>query len=401
MHQSLRRGMVTRLVSLAMLVLLARWAAAGSNVAMFRANPQHSGVYNVQTGATTDGEPRLKWRFKTQGWVRSSASIANGIVCIGSDDGNLYGLELASGQLKWKVKTGDWVRSSPAVAGGMAYVGSLDGNLYAVDLITGQRKWKFETGGPIYSSPAVDGGAIYFGSEDGHLYAVNSEDGKLKWKYDAKAPIYSSPAVAEGMVFFGVMSDCLLGVDSATGEEKMRIRTKNGPVYSSPAVADGVVYFGSEDKGFRAVDIATSQQKWQFDAKQAIYNSPVIARGMIIFGSGDSRVYAVDLKTGQEKWHFEISNKNGWMPASPAIINLSVRPINDPPRTGWLCFGTERGHKGRLLALDLNNAEISWMFRVDDMIKTTPAEAEGVICFGCDDGYVYALETVLPGEETP
>ena len=115
---------------------------------------------------------------------------------------------------------GRWVIGSRCIiAAGTAYVGSIDGSLYAVDLATGQRKWKFETGGPIYSSPAVDDATIYFGSRDGHLYAVNAEDGKQKWKYDAEAPIYSSPAVAEGMVFVGVMSDFLLGVDSATGEE--------------------------------------------------------------------------------------------------------------------------------------------------------------------------------------
>ena len=65
------------------------------------------------------------------------------------------------------------------------------------------------------------------------------------------------------------------------------------------------------------------------------------------------------------------------MPASPAIVS------------GWLCFGAE---DGRLIALDLNTGKKSWMFRADDMIRSTPAMAAGVICFGSDDGYVYALE---------
>ena len=51
-----------------------------------------------------------------------------------------------------------------------------------------------------------------------------------------------------------------------------------------------------------------------------------------------------------------------------------------------------RAEPGRLIALDLNTGKKSWMFRADDMIRSTPTMAAGVICFGSDDGYVYALE---------
>ena len=252
MSDKMHRSSVTRLLPFAVvvLILLTRWAAAGLDVAMFRGNPQHSGVYSVRIGAGNDGEPRLKWKFKTDGWVRSSAAIARGIVCIGSDDGNLYGLELASGKLKWKVETSDWVRSSPAIVEGTVYVGSLDGNLYATDLATGQSKWTFQTAGPIYSSPAVDAATIYFGSHDGHLYAVNARDGKLKWKYDAKAPIYSSPAVVYGMVFCGVMSDRLVGVDRGTGEEKCESAQRENRSIPRPLSLMGSFILGARTEFF-------------------------------------------------------------------------------------------------------------------------------------------------------
>ena len=47
-------------------------------------------------------------------------------------------------KVKWKFHTGGSVTSSPAVVGDTVYVGSNDNNLYALDLETGALKWKFK-----------------------------------------------------------------------------------------------------------------------------------------------------------------------------------------------------------------------------------------------------------------
>jgi outer membrane protein assembly factor BamB len=57
---------------------------------------------------------------------------------VGSDDGNVYALDAATGAQLWTFTTGNVVGSSPAVANGVVYVGSQDGKLYAFDLAGGQ-----------------------------------------------------------------------------------------------------------------------------------------------------------------------------------------------------------------------------------------------------------------------
>jgi outer membrane protein assembly factor BamB len=49
------------------------------------------------------------------------------------------------------------------VADGVVYVGSSDGNLYAVKASTGKIRWSFASGGQVLSSPVVNG-MVYFGS---------------------------------------------------------------------------------------------------------------------------------------------------------------------------------------------------------------------------------------------
>src|SRR5205085_11395246 len=66
--------------------------------AMFRADPQRTGVYK------TEGVRRLhgvKWKFKTERVVEawfSSPSVSDGIVYVGSDDSYLYALDAQTGE---------------------------------------------------------------------------------------------------------------------------------------------------------------------------------------------------------------------------------------------------------------------------------------------------------------
>ena len=103
------------------------------------------------------------------------------MVYVGSDDHQLYAFN-ASGcggntscNAVWRTPTGNVVRSSPTVANGVVYVGSDDGAMYALDARTGSKLWSFSTGNvnQIFSSPAVVDGVLYFGSTDHHLYAFH------------------------------------------------------------------------------------------------------------------------------------------------------------------------------------------------------------------------------------
>jgi len=70
--------------------------------------------------------------------------------------------------------------SSPTIVDGIVFVGSNDGNLYAVDAATGEEHWRFETGDKIRSSPTVVDGTVYIGSttvkeEDGEVTGVHGD----------------------------------------------------------------------------------------------------------------------------------------------------------------------------------------------------------------------------------
>ena len=61
--------------------------------------------------------------------------------------------------------------SSPAVANGVVYVGSWDGNVYALDAKTGAKLWSYDAQYGVESSPAVTNGVLYIGASNGYMYA--------------------------------------------------------------------------------------------------------------------------------------------------------------------------------------------------------------------------------------
>lgn len=410
---------------------------------MFRGNPNHTGVYDAI------GVPKLtgvKWKFHTNGYVISSPAVANDTAYVGSTDGYLYAVDLATGAQKWKFKTDARIASSPAVEGGVVYFGSYDGKFYAVDAASGQLRWKFAIPGErrfaakhlhgvlpegetmpdpfdcYLSSPVVSSGQVYFGSGDGNIYALDAVSGTLHWKFQTGDVVHASPALANGTLYVGSWDSYFYAIDAATGKEKWRFKTGEDHeisnqvgIQSSAAEADGLVYFGCRDSNLYALDAATGEKKWVYNNKGSwVIVSPVIKDGKLYFATSDSALFhAVDAKSGKESFSLKLA----WpMFGSPAIAgDFLYLPSED----------------GKLRAIDLKTQKVGWEFQTEGsqqnlaaftkpdstpnyaaafaenfydnlvigvnklysvgMILSSPAIVGNVIYFGSMDGNLYAI----------
>ncbi len=156
-----------------------------------------------------------KWAFNNKGsWVITSPAVLDGKVYFAtSDTAMVYGMDAKTGAPAFSLNFNHWpLFSSPAIAGGMLYIGSHQGKLLAIDLASHKLAWTFETDasrengpaltkadgtpnyeaafvdsfydnlvtgvnkmmsvGAILSSPVVVNDVIYVGSTDGFLYAL-------------------------------------------------------------------------------------------------------------------------------------------------------------------------------------------------------------------------------------
>jgi eukaryotic-like serine/threonine-protein kinase len=366
-------------------ILLSCSCAFTQDTPAFRNNLAHSGIY------AATGVPKLngiQWTFATHGEVISSPAIVNGVVYVGSNDGNLYAIDQQTGSQKWKFPTEARVTSSPAVANGLVYFGSYDGNFYAVDTASGKQKWKFRNAGErryagthlhgsapegesmpdpfdfYLSSPAVWNGAVYFGSGDGNVYALDAASGSLKWKFKTGDVVHASPAIVDSKLYIGSWDSYFYALDAVTGKELWRFKTGEDPaihnqvgIQSSATVVNGLVYFGCRDSKFYALDAATGQQRWSFSNKGSwVITSPVVHAGKVYFATSDTALlHILDAETGAPidslKFHWPIFG-------SPSIAGNTL----------YLA-----GQDGKLVAIDLGTRKPVWTFQSEASRKNLPA----------------------------
>jgi len=432
---------MSRNVAMLAILLMARRGVAQ---ATFHGDNARTGVYAtpgpVQAGA-------VKWKFKTDGAVVSSPALADGVVYVGSADGNLYAIDQETGAQKWKVDTGEPIVSSPAVANGLVYFVGSDGALYAVGAPTGAHKWRFATGGErrfeaknlhgmtpaaqampdpmdhFLSSPAVFNNRVYFGSSDGKVYAVDATSGVLQWSFATGDVVHASPTIANNTIYIGSWDSYFYALDAESGQERWRFKAGEDPAIhnqvgfqSSAAVVGGTVYVGCRDGHVYAIDATTGRKVWDYSTSQSWVNStPAVRDGVVYAGTADThRFMAIDAKTGRLRF----------------VVDVQALMFGSPAVAGNLAY--IGAMNGRLSAIDLSSGKVAWDFRTDastsdpfkiltpagafdrsamrpvfhnfmDMtvnlakmysvgaILSSPLIDRGVLYFGSADGYLYAL----------
>jgi outer membrane protein assembly factor BamB/5-hydroxyisourate hydrolase-like protein (transthyretin family) len=260
--------------------------------------------------------------------MQSSPAVVNGVVYVGSIDGNVYALNAATGAKVWNYTTGGAVDSSPAVVNGVVYVGSIDGNVYALNAATGAKVWNYTTGWYVPSSPAVVNGVVYVGGEF-DVYALNAATGAKVWNYTAPDSIYgASPAVANGMVYIaggerstpqGGPLSAFYALNATTGELEWNYTINGDGLSSPPSVANGVVYMGCQDDNVYALNAYNGAKLWNYTTGGWVEDSPAIANGVVYIGSDDGNVYALNAATGAKVWNYAPVNET--YRSSPAVVN--------------------------------------------------------------------------------
>jgi outer membrane protein assembly factor BamB len=198
------------------------------------------------------------WKFATEEDqpIRSSPATDGTVICFGSDNGHVYGVDRASGRLLWKADAGSSVFASPVITSGLVVVGTIKGVIVALDASTGTKRWSYETGSRVYSAAAGARNMVYAGSANGVLHALAAETGTPLWKFEAGSVISSAPLVASELVFVGSLDKNLYVLDSATGKEQWRFEAE-GRIRVSPVLWGDYLLLTSEDKYVTALRMET------------------------------------------------------------------------------------------------------------------------------------------------
>ncbi len=347
-----------------------------------------------------------KWTFQTGAPVLPTPAVVNGIVYIGSNDSNVYALDMWTGEEIWNYSTGPGgIHTSPAVANDIIYIGANDNKTYALNATTGELKWSFTAYGAVYlglpspfwSSPIVVDGIVYIGNQDSVVYALNATTGTVVWAQTVYgACTGSSPAVVEGRLYIGTAGyvtpypgnvTCL---NATTGTLIWNYTVSPGVYFSSPAIVDDVVYVGTFGGFVLALNATTGELLSSFNPNPIPINtSPAVANGVVYVGSGDGKIYALDASNlTTVKWSKTLSTITypfGGVYSSPIVAGDAVY------------IGTD---DGKLFALNAATGTEIWTYKTEGFIRGSYAVVSGapdypsMLFMGSYDGKIYAIYDV-------
>ncbi len=370
---------------------------------MFRGDAAHSGVAQGELTVPL----KLLWSFKTGGPVNSSAVVAEGRVFIGSGDGNVYAIDLKSGEKLWQFKTGGPVEAPPLALNGRVFAGSQDGSLYALEAATGAQVWKYTTGEKILASAnwfvvrvAADvsplhlnsgevradsrplpqnkeGGSpqtnLLIGSYDYFLHCVDAVTGRSNWTYETANYINGTPAISGGKTVFGGCDAILHSVSVADGKKLGEI-SAGAYVTASVCIADDRAYFGHYENEFLCVDLLGGSNVWTFhDRNFPYFSSPAVTTNRVFFGGRDKMLRCVNRADGEPVWQFPTRGK---VDSSPVVCGDKVIVGSDD---------------GRLYVVSLADGKELWSYEIGQPVGSSPAVVGGKVIIGNEDGGVYCF----------
>lgn len=188
----------------------------------------------------------------------------------GSLDHKVYAVYWRDGTLAWSWSSGGGIASSPVVVDGVIYIGSFDGQLHALNA-QGQHLWAFPASGWLWQRPLFHEGKIYIGSLDGVFYAVDAARRELLWRFTTGGKLRSAAVAAAGVIVVATTEGRVYGFDAASREMKLKWPNPfaaGAPVTADLAVWGEVVLVHSQAGVLYALKAQTGEKMWDFTLKQ-------------------------------------------------------------------------------------------------------------------------------------
>ncbi|HEX5133017.1 MAG TPA: PQQ-binding-like beta-propeller repeat protein [Candidatus Krumholzibacteria bacterium] len=315
----------------------------------------------------------LSWRKDYRDAVTSSPVAAGDAVVFGARDGNVYALDLHSGETVWTHRAGGGVGASPVITGDGIIACDYAGNVFRLAVRDGRSVWKRELKEKIISTPAVTSERVITGTMRGNVYALSRESGRVLWKFRTRGQIRGAIAAARGSVFVPSHDGRLYALAEDTGAKRWS-QALHGPVTASPAVAGDRVFIGTADGKVLAFDAATGKQRWSFAAGTAVNSSLLVADGRVYAGCGDQNLYCLDAGDGGLLWKHRTSG-----------VILSRAAVD----RGRVLITS---YDGAIYCLDGASGALVDRFDTAKAIFSSPLVMDGRVYFGNNDGRFYGLD---------
>lgn len=269
----------------------------------------------------TDGE--LLWEHETSEfrlWGESTAlkfsagpSVNDGLVVIGTINGNVLALDAATGERRWLRQLDGEMLAQPLLTGDLVVVRTTDGRVIALDATSGATRWETVREVPNLTirglaAPTTNGRYIFAGFDNGRVAALARDDGSMVWEAAIAQPAGTSELEAivdvdgdlvtiGNELYVTSHNGDLAGVAVESGEVIWRRELSS---VLEPAVSWGTVFVTDINSEVHAFDRLSGNTEWNQDQLRARYLTPPTVFGdLVVVGDFEGYLHFLDIASGE------------------------------------------------------------------------------------------------------
>ncbi len=242
-------------------------------------------------------------------------AYSSGVVYTADYKGLLVAVNAENGNKLWESKTKLPFTGGPGIADNLLLMGTQDGEVYAFDATSGTQLWSATVTSEVLAAPAVGDGIVVVRCIDGRVFGLNADTGRRVWIYDHSVPLLSlrgnaPPLLRAGVVFIGYDGGQVVALRNDDGTlmwEQALITTEGRTELERLSDIDGQLVFVASDLLVssyknRLASLAADSGRllWFKDISSA--SGVVVDRVNLAVSDSDGNVWLVDRRNGAEFW---------------------------------------------------------------------------------------------------
>jgi outer membrane protein assembly factor BamB len=253
------------------------------------------------------GEER--WRTTGDGSFSGTPAAADGTLVV-ADAAGILAVDAVTGAPRWRREI---LSEAPrlVIDEGIVYLGTTDGAVKGLDLATGEDRWSWQGDHSLsVRLDAVADGVAYANPNDGQVIAIELADGSERWRVRGKVARLSYTVAGDTFFMYNPGADSgnpvgeITAVDIASGQVRWRFAPPNGEQTVAGPAQDGILYVNTVSDGLYALadrgdtyDIA-----WHVDFEPVYF--PMTLSGDVLYGvDGGGAPFALSAADGSLLWH--------------------------------------------------------------------------------------------------
>jgi outer membrane protein assembly factor BamB len=276
-------------------------------------------------------------------------------------------------RLVWSRGLGRLIEFPAVVDAGVAYIGNAGATVHAISMRSGHFLWVHQTPGAprMASSPAVVGDEVVYHTMSGVVYVLDRSNGRLEWSWNAGSAIESSPIVVNGIDYFGDAAGEMYALDLRTHRLKWR-RYLGAKITSSAAISGGRLFIGDYDGRLWALSPASGATRWVGRVNGKIYGTPAVAGGRVFVPS-----------VAYSLWAFSTSGRRLWSVSTGSYVYSSPAVAD-----GVVCFGA---YNGLFYGVSAGSGRVLWRVPTGGAISGAAVIVDGVAYVGSFAGRILGV----------